>query len=91
VSPTFRWLWSSACQNKRKVFFWLVLHDRVSTRALLRRRNMHLPNYSCVLCHLLVDEDLPHLLFHCPYATACWFSISLGYQAPLIRCLLLRI
>jgi hypothetical protein len=38
---------------------------------------MHLPDYTCVLCHLLVDEDLAHLLFHCPFATACWFSISM--------------
>jgi len=36
----FKWLWKSACQNKHKVFFWLLLNDRLSTRELLRRRNM---------------------------------------------------
>ena len=47
--PAFRWLWKSACQNKHKVFFfWLWLQDRLSTRGLLRRRNMILPSYLCV-------------------------------------------
>ena len=32
----FKWLWDSACQNKHKVFFWLLLHDRLSTRNCLK-------------------------------------------------------
>jgi hypothetical protein len=31
----FRWLWKTCCQNKRKIFFWLLLKDRLSTRQLL--------------------------------------------------------
>lgn len=45
VHPVFNWLWRSACQNKWIILFWLVLKDRLSTRALLRRRNMFLPDY----------------------------------------------
>lgn len=65
---------SNGCgiQLIRKFFFWLVLRDRLNTRAMLRRRHMHLPDYHCVLCHCNVDEDLAHLLFHCPFAAACW-------------------
>lgn len=33
-------LWKSAVQNKHKVFFWLLLKDRIGTRGLLQRRNM---------------------------------------------------
>jgi hypothetical protein len=40
VHRSHRWLWTSACQNKRKFFFWLILKDRLSTRALLRRKGM---------------------------------------------------
>ena len=45
----FLWLWRSSCQNKHKVFFWLLLKDRLSTRELLKRKNMELPNYTCLL------------------------------------------
>lgn len=76
IHPVYRWLWKLACQNKRKIFFWLILKDRLSTRALLRRRNMQLPDYSCVLCHHNVEEDLAHLLFHCSFASACWSTLS---------------
>jgi hypothetical protein len=51
IHPAFKWLWKSACQNKHKVFFWLLLKDRLSTRELLRRRNMFLPSYNCVCCN----------------------------------------
>jgi len=59
--PVFHWLWNSFSQNKRKIFFWLLLNDRLNTRSLLCRKNMHLPSYCCVLCHLNVEEDLTHL------------------------------
>lgn len=32
ISPAYTWLWNSYCQPKQKVFFWLVLKDRLSTR-----------------------------------------------------------
>jgi hypothetical protein len=31
----FQWLWKSRCQGKHKVFFWLLLNDRLNTRNLL--------------------------------------------------------
>jgi hypothetical protein len=36
---------------------------------------MHLDDYNCVFCSLNVEEDLLHLLFHCPFAMACWYSL----------------
>jgi hypothetical protein len=74
VHRSYMWLWTSACQNKRKVF-WLVLSDRLSTSALLRRRGMHLDDYSCVFCTLNIEEDLLHMLFYCPFAMACWYNL----------------
>jgi hypothetical protein len=77
IHNSYRWLWISSCQNKRKVFFWVILSDRLSTRALLRRKGMYLEDYNCVLCTLNSEEDLLHLLFHCPFAVACWYSLQL--------------
>lgn len=51
ASPLFSWLWGSSCLGKQKFFFWLLLRDRLSTRNLLRRKNMFLEDYSCVLCN----------------------------------------
>lgn len=68
MSPVYNWLWKSSCQSKRKFFFWLFLKDRLSTREILRRRNMELPSYSCVLCFLNTEESLHHLFMDCPFA-----------------------
>ena len=80
VHPGFNWMWNSSCQNKHKVFCWLILKDRLSTRELLRRKNMELPDYNCVLCNNLVEESLEHLLFHCPFASECWHWLN--FETP---------
>ena len=69
--PLFRGLWKSSCQYKHKVFFWLLLRDRLSTREILRRRNMHLPSYDCACCTLDVEETLSHLFLTCSFAQVC--------------------
>ena len=48
----FTWLWKTECRGKHKFFFfWLLVLDRLNTRNILNRKNMHLPSYSCILCN----------------------------------------
>lgn len=74
----FHWIWNSKCQMKHKVFFWLLLQDRLSTRDLLRRRNMELDSYTCELCILQRPETVAHLFLHCNFAKACWDFIGVS-------------
>jgi hypothetical protein len=46
---------------------------------MLRRRRMHLEDYSCVLCQQQNEETLMHLLFYCPFAKDCWGSLNFVY------------
>jgi hypothetical protein len=79
ADPIFKRLWKTSCQGKHKVFFWLVLKDRLSTRNMLRRKRMHLENYNCVLCQQHNEETLMHLLFYCPFAKNCWGTLNFVY------------
>jgi len=79
VSPIYKWLWNSNCLPKRKVFFWLALKDRLSTRELLKRKEMELQSYNCVLCHQDVEESLHHLFMDCLFAKTCWNMLGLAY------------
>jgi hypothetical protein len=76
--PVFHWIWKSKCQMKHKVFFWLLLKDRLSTRDLLRRKDMNLDSYTCDLCTLQRPETSAHLFLHCNFAKACW-NCSWGF------------
>jgi len=38
---------------------------------------MQLQDYSCVLCACGIDEEISHLLFHCPFSLACWNTLHL--------------
>jgi hypothetical protein len=79
VHPTFLWIWGSKCQMKHKVFFWLLLKDRLSTRDLLGRKNMILDTYSCELCLRPWRESVTHLFFRCPFAKGCWNAIGVTF------------
>ena len=72
VHIIFKWLWKSQCQPKHKVFFWLLIKGRLSTRNILRRRNMHPDSYNCALCNMLVEESAFHLFLDCSVARMCW-------------------
>lgn len=87
VHPGFKWIWNSNCQNKHKVFAWLIMKDRLSTRELLRRKNMELQNYNCILCNNRVEESLAHLLIHCPFAESCraWINCHILHQVGLYQ------
>lgn len=74
--PIFKCLWNSRAQHTHKFFFWLILRDRLNTRAMLRRRNMQLDSYHCVLCVENVDEDIMHIFFECPFSSACWTYLN---------------
>jgi hypothetical protein len=39
VISAIKWLWKSCRQDKHRVFFWLLIHNRLNTRALLQRKN----------------------------------------------------
>jgi hypothetical protein len=78
--PIYRWLWAASCQPKHKVFFWLLLKNRLNTRGMIRRKNMQLDSYDCELCLLQKEEKLRHLFFKCPFAKNYWNIIGVTVQ-----------
>jgi hypothetical protein len=71
VPRTFIQLWHSKCQPKQKLFFWLVLQDRLNTKAMLKRRGMELDSYTCENCILQKEETWSHLLIKCGFSRRC--------------------
>jgi hypothetical protein len=83
AEPIFKLLWKTSCQGKHKIFFWLALRDRLSTRNMIRRRGMFLENYQCVLCQHPPEETIMHLLFYCPFPKDCWGIINFEFADQL--------
>ena len=83
ASPLFSWIWKSGNLGKHKFFAWLLLKDRLNTRNLLRRKNMHLDDYTCVLCINGSEETSFHLFFECPFSVDCWSSITIHWNLNL--------
>jgi hypothetical protein len=78
----YKWLWQSSSQNKHKVFFWLLIMDWRSTRELLRRKNITLQDYNCILFNGTTEETLFHLFLDCPFST-CWAWLQIQIDSSL--------
>jgi hypothetical protein len=83
ASPLFSWLWKSSNLGNHKFFFWLLLRDRLNTRHMLRRKHMHLDDYTCALCSTNLEETSLHHFFQCPLSKDCWDSIAIHWELSL--------
>jgi hypothetical protein len=70
--PIFSWLWKSKCQPKHKVFFWLLLKDRLNTRSFLRQRSMPLDSFTRDN-----RRDGYPSFFRCNFARRCWLLLDI--------------
>jgi hypothetical protein len=71
--PAISWLWKANCsQLKHKIFFWLLINDRLNTRGMLLRKSFFIDDYSYVMCDQYVLETRDHLFFECEFAKLCW-------------------
>jgi hypothetical protein len=61
---------------KHKVFFWLIMKDRLNSR-VLKRKAMQLDDYTCEMCIWQREETIYRLFLSCNFARACWDSIDL--------------
>jgi hypothetical protein len=77
IQPTLKWLWKSYCQPKHRVFFWLLMNDRLSTKNIPKRRKMQLESFNCAFCGSAQEETVLHLFWGCPYAQKCWGTLEL--------------
>jgi hypothetical protein len=80
ASPLFNWIWKAGNLGKHKFFMWLLIKDRLSTRSILKRKNMFLTDYTCVLCQQGLEETCFHLFFECQFSKDCWNSISISWN-----------
>lgn len=78
IDLAFKWVWKSFCQPKHKVFCLLLVKDRLSTRNILRRKNIALESYNCEICFMHAEETVDHLFWHCPFAQHCWGLLNLN-------------
>ena len=66
-----------------QVLLLVLLKDRSNTINLLRRKNMDLDSYNCVLCNLDCEETSFHLFFECPFSRDCWSTIPINWNLNL--------
>jgi len=76
-------MWLGSNLGKHKFFFWLLLRDKLNAINLLRRKNIHLDDYSCVFHNSGSEGTNMHLFFECPCIQACWISMSIIWNLTL--------
>jgi hypothetical protein len=80
AEQTFFWLYQTKCTPRLKFFTWLLIVDRLNTRAIMRRRHFHIQSGStCVLCNDGIEEDRDHLFFDCRFSRNCWHKLHIQW------------
>ena len=70
-----RLLWRRRIPLKIKIFGWLLIRGRMTTRAL-RQRYVPEADAGCVMCSATI-EDCTHLFFECPLVQPLWAAAAL--------------
>lgn len=82
--PAITCIWKSKCTMKVKAFLWLLFMDRLNTRDMLQRRQLHVQDGpSCKMCTSGVLEDMVHMFFSCPFAKSCWNLLGVSWDEDL--------
>jgi hypothetical protein len=77
----YKFLWKSKLPHKIKVFFWLVVRNKILTKDNLKKRSW-IGSLNCCFCG--VDESIDHLFFQCPIAKYMWRVIQVALNLRLI-------
>ncbi|XP_050212856.1 uncharacterized protein LOC126664492 [Mercurialis annua] len=65
------YFWDFRIPPKINFFLWLLMRDRISSKAALAHRGiLHTENINCSYCSL--DETSLHIVMHCRYAWLTW-------------------
>ncbi|KAL2942612.1 hypothetical protein RDABS01_030962 [Bienertia sinuspersici] len=73
-SKLWRTIWDVKAQQRVKMFLWLVMHDRVLSKANMVKRRIG-NDTRCARCNDL-EETTMHLLRDCPAARHVWQTVG---------------
>lgn len=65
-----------------RIFLWKLMRNALPLAGILASK-IHTIDPTCATCGF-GDEQVPHLLFTCPFSRACWFSCSLNIRSDCI-------
>jgi hypothetical protein len=76
VAPFAAFVWGSYAPSKAKFFCWLLVQNKIQSRAALHKKNvLSAANADCAICHA-PSEDASHIIFNCPFARQFWAAIG---------------
>lgn len=74
------WTWTSSCLSKQKIFFWLLIQDKLNTRDMVIRKNFYVEDGHCVPCKNNDMEDVIHLFLPCDLCQIFWLNLGMTWN-----------
>lgn len=75
-----KWIWKMKVLPKIQSFVWMCYHNSIATRDCLAKRGVQV-NPTCPRC-FQADESIIHMLWDCPFSTACWQNLGPQFLDP---------
>lgn len=70
ISPNWKIIWACKAPLKVKLFAWMLIRNRLSTKSNLLKKKI-VQSATCAICNC-ADETANHLCFSCPFAVRFW-------------------
>jgi hypothetical protein len=71
-----KFVWENYALSKAKFFDWILVQEKIQSRAMLLRKKMLTPAEAvCPIC-LAETEDASHMIFRCPLLRRFWDTID---------------
>lgn len=80
----FHYIWSAKVTLSAKIFAYLMIHGRILTRDVLRKRGLQV-ELICVCCQNCPVESILHLLFLWSFAVEAWFHVATSMNRPIMK------
>lgn len=82
-NSTFKWIWRLPTPPRIKHFIWFLSHHRLPTASYLHKLNITTTPI-CGICNR-ANENIEHLLLHCPNAQIVWHNLGLHAHVHLLN------
>lgn len=82
-SPNWELIWNCRAPLKVKLFAWLLVRNRLSTKGNLLKKTI-VQDGKCDICNQ-EEETANHMCFSCPFAQAFWAMINVQPQVQDVR------
>jgi hypothetical protein len=76
-------IWKTCNIPRQKFFAWLMLHNRLNNKDLIKKKNLYVEFSDYIICEEWPVESNMYLFFECSFRQSFWWAIGIDWNPDL--------